>query len=95
MLFLIIRGLRRLAAAFKCFMRAAHGSRNRRAMHTMLLFEDRFLRDIGLTRADIIDCLSSPEADAVDFLDERRMRGRSTIATAYGGAAPTASRLAG
>ena len=97
MLFQFIHGLRKLAGAFKRFMQTANRARNRRAMRTMLQFEDRFLRDIGLTRADIVDCLSSPETDPVDFLDERRMLRRSSAtaaASAAAVAAPEAPRLA-
>ena len=51
----------------------------RRAMHPLATMDDRMLRDIGLTRADVIHCFSSPwSSDGFDRLtelnDERRQR---------------------
>jgi uncharacterized protein YjiS (DUF1127 family) len=48
--------------------RAPHAPRN------MLQLNDRMLRDIGLTRADVIDCLSSAWNKQDDFLHARRKR---------------------
>lgn len=43
-------------------------SRNRRAAQHMLLLNDHRLSDIGVTRADIVGCLSMPaHNDTIDF----------------------------
>jgi hypothetical protein len=51
----------------------------RRAIRPLLAVEERFLRDIGITRADVIDCLSSPLADDPSELLKAR-RGRPQVA---------------
>jgi hypothetical protein len=63
---------RHVGAAFRAFMA-------RRAMRPLASMDDRMLRDIGLTRADVIHCFSSPwSSDGFDRLtklnDERRQR---------------------
>lgn len=61
---------RHAGAAWRAFMA-------RRAMRPLATMDDRMLRDIGLTRADVIRCFSSPwSSDGFDRLtqlnDERR-----------------------
>ncbi len=43
-------------------------ARNRRPAQHLLLLDGHYLRDIGLTRADIVGCLSTPaHDDMIDF----------------------------
>ena len=57
---MLISFLRWLASQFH--------SRNRRPVQQLLLLDDYYLRDIGLTRADIVGCLSTPaHDDTIDF----------------------------
>jgi uncharacterized protein YjiS (DUF1127 family) len=43
-------------------------SRNRRPAQHLLLLDEHYLRDIGLTRTDIAGCLSTPaHNDTLDF----------------------------
>jgi len=57
---MLISFLRRLASRFR--------SRNRRPAQHLLLLDDHYLSDIGLTRADIVGCLSTPaHDDTIDF----------------------------
>ena len=57
---MLISFLRRLASQFR--------SRNRRPAQHLLLLDDHYLSDIGLTRADIVGCLSTPaHDDTIDF----------------------------
>jgi hypothetical protein len=53
-------------------VRAIRRRQERRALRELLRLEDRMLRDIGLTRADVLACLSSPELDPVEVLERRR-----------------------
>jgi uncharacterized protein YjiS (DUF1127 family) len=55
--------------------RARERARSRRSACTMLYLDDHMLRDIGLTRADVVACISSPaQYDPVEFLEVRRER---------------------
>jgi uncharacterized protein YjiS (DUF1127 family) len=57
---MLISFLRRLAGQL--------GSRNQRPAQSLLLLDDHYLSDIGLTRADIVGCLSTPAHDeTIDF----------------------------
>jgi uncharacterized protein YjiS (DUF1127 family) len=67
--------LRRLAAAIGRALARPGRAHGRHTLNAMLMFDDHLLRDIGLTRTDVIECLSSPaDDDPVDFLDARRKR---------------------
>lgn len=56
--------------------------RARRALVPLLYLDERMLRDIGLSRSDVVDCLSSPFAgDPASFLDERRKSRRLPAAS--------------
>jgi uncharacterized protein YjiS (DUF1127 family) len=71
--------LRRLAAAIGRAFARSPSARERRVLSTMLMLDDHLLRDIGLTRSDVIECLSSPlDQNSVRFLDARRRRNAST-----------------
>jgi uncharacterized protein YjiS (DUF1127 family) len=62
-----------LAAGIGAMASAIGRRRSRRAFDPMLSFDDHLLRDIGLTRNDVIDVLTSPaDDDPVDFLAARR-----------------------
>lgn len=73
----LIRLARKAAAAIRNRVQAVGRTRNRRVMRTMLEFDERLLRDIGLTRADIVECLSSPDADPLGVLQTRRTSRRA------------------
>jgi hypothetical protein len=64
--------------AGQCIYSAFKAAAARRAIRPLLAVEERFLRDIGITRADVIDCLSSPLADDPSELLKAR-RGRPQI----------------
>lgn len=68
--------LRELAGRLRRIGRALHASllrsRRRTAARAMLRLDERLLWDIGLTRADVVDCLSSPADDVAEFLEARR-----------------------
>ncbi len=67
----------------------------RGATRNMLWLDDHILRDIGLTRADVADCMSSPWGDPADFLHVRQVRNfRSTTMGANPQAAAQPDRLA-
>ncbi len=58
---------------------------NRRAVFTLLEFDDRMLRDIGLTRSDVASALSGRAADdpsqrLVTLREEKRLARRSGAA---------------
>jgi uncharacterized protein YjiS (DUF1127 family) len=70
--------LQRLAAGIRNAVSNVYRARSQRALRGMLMFNDHLLRDIGLTRADVIDCLSTPsDDDLIDFLNARRQRNTS------------------
>jgi len=46
-------------------------ARRRKALRAMLYRDERPLLDIGLTQADIVNCLSAPWNDPVEVLDQR------------------------
>lgn len=80
---MVMLGVMRLMGAYAGRILGAIGnaiarSRRRRAARDMLRWDDNMLRDIGLTRYDVIDCLSSPGTDPSDFLDRRRMARRES-----------------
>jgi uncharacterized protein YjiS (DUF1127 family) len=75
---MFISFLQRLAAGIRQAVSNVDRARSRRALCGILMFDDHLLRDIGLTRADVIDCLSTPsDDDPVDLLDARRKRNAS------------------
>ncbi len=83
--------LQRLAAGIRQAVSNVDRARSRRALSGILMFDDHLLRDIGLTRADVIDCLSTPlDGDPADFLEARRRRN----ALAADRAASSGQRLA-
>jgi uncharacterized protein YjiS (DUF1127 family) len=81
--------LRNIAACFtraadaigRARARARERARSRRSACTMLYLDDHLLRDIGLRRADVVACISSPSRhDPVEFLEVRRERnGRARL----------------
>ncbi len=83
--------LQRLAAGIRNAVSNVYRGRSRRALSGMLMFNDHLLRDVGLTRADVIECLSTPSDDGlVDLLNARRQRNASTAERP----APAGRRLA-
>lgn len=64
-----------LLAAARRFVTALERSRERGATRAMLRLDDHMLRDLGLTRGDIVACLSAPlDEDPADFLHARQRR---------------------
>ncbi len=70
--------LQSLAARIRA---AVNRGNRRRNLRPMLMLDDHLLRDIGLTRADVIACVSSPESDPSGVLDLARRR--DTFPSAY------------
>lgn len=72
---MLIHVLKNLTARL---VRAAHATtraRGRRSARAMMDLDDHLLRDIGLTRADVVEYLSSPSRhDPLVFLEVRRER---------------------
>ncbi|MDT3685583.1 MAG: hypothetical protein RO009_11140 [Pseudorhodoplanes sp.] len=56
---ILSKGMRRMHFALKRY-------RARRALTPMLYFDERMFRDIGFSRADIVECLSAPESERSD-----------------------------
>jgi uncharacterized protein YjiS (DUF1127 family) len=67
-----LAGLDRTASAAVLRLRAAW--RQRRELRRLAAFDDRMLRDIGVSRGDVERALASPFRHEVD--PERRPRGR-------------------
>jgi uncharacterized protein YjiS (DUF1127 family) len=65
-------------AAGRLLYRAVKRRMVRRAVFDMLHLDERMLHDIGLSRADVIACLSSPHEDAADFFEQRRVSRRAS-----------------
>jgi uncharacterized protein YjiS (DUF1127 family) len=64
-----------IASLHRCgawFYRVLRNYRARRALVPALYMDERMLRDIGLTRDDIVACLSSPQENVVEFVMLRR-----------------------
>jgi uncharacterized protein YjiS (DUF1127 family) len=81
--------LRKLAAGIgRAFSRPGQ-ARDQRALNVMLMLDDHLLRDIGLTRADVIDCLSTPSDEPVVFHQMRQIHDRPVVVSA-----PPSDRLA-
>lgn len=75
----LVHLVRTATAAIRKHVQAVGHARSRRSLRYMLDFDERLLRDIGLTRADVVKCLSAPDYDpVVDFLEDRRARRRPT-----------------
>ena len=55
----------------------------RKSIRPLLSVDERLLRDIGLTRADVVDCLSSPLADDPSDLLIARRRERAATRVTY------------
>jgi hypothetical protein len=75
---MLILLMNRLTASIGAAVSGFGRRRSRHAFDRMLMFDDHLLRDIGLTRNDVIEVLSSPsDDDPVDFLETRRKRNSS------------------
>jgi uncharacterized protein YjiS (DUF1127 family) len=75
--------LRRLASAVGWVFSRPSRPHGRRPLNQMLMLDDHLLRDIGLTYADVIECVSSPlDASPVEFLDARHKRNAPPAAKA-------------
>jgi uncharacterized protein YjiS (DUF1127 family) len=75
---MLISLLQRLAADIRRAVSTVDRTSSHRSLSAMLMLDDHLLRDIGLTRADVIECLSTPaDDDSVAFLDARRKRNAS------------------
>ncbi len=75
----LIHLARKAAAAVGGDVRTVGQARTRHAMRTMLEFDERLLRDVGLTRADVVQCLSSPDIDPFGVLEGRRKSYRAVV----------------
>jgi uncharacterized protein YjiS (DUF1127 family) len=72
---LIFSLLQRAAAGIRAGVAAVDRARSRRALSAIQMLDDHLLWDIGLTRADVVACLSMPSGDdPIGFLEAQRAR---------------------
>jgi len=70
------RQVARLGRALHRMRQGAEHARKRRAMQELYMLDERFYWDIGLSRGDVMDCLSSPwDEDLTEHLNGRRYSG--------------------
>jgi hypothetical protein len=65
---ILSKGMRRMHLALK-------RHRARRALTPILYFDERMFRDIGFSRADVVECLSAPENEPSDHSRPHSRRG--------------------